>query len=66
MKINPRDGELDRPKAECLGCLARGSFFACTACEFTETMIADANKEYNRLINESLIQLDETRSECDE
>lgn len=63
MKINTRYGELDLPKAECLGCLARWRFFTCTACEFTEAMMADAGEEYNRVLNETLAHLDETRSE---
>lgn len=66
MKVTTRYGELDLPKAECLGCIAQWRFFACTACEFTETMMADANKEYNRLINESLTHLDETKGDDDE
>lgn len=63
MKVTTRYGELDLPKAECLGCIAQWRFFTCTACVFTETMMADAGMEYNRIINETLILMDETRSE---
>ena len=88
IRLDTRYGTLIVPRAECIRCIAEWRFFTCTACEFTMSMMADAEKlfphgstsvedfirlkgieqnmseeEINKIIKESLLSLDETRSE---